>query len=288
VTTSLRRAALPVLAAALAGLLAGCGGGFSSAPATPPDETVHSYVALGDAFTAAPDADAAQGEGGCARSKDNYPALLAHALEVKDAEDVSCIDATTASLTTESKPGKDSSPVPAQLEAVESDTDLVTVGVGLGDRDLLPHSFQICTALPCGDKVPPQTILDDVHAMAASLTSAVRAIQTRAPEAYIVLVGYPKITPDAGSCDALPELDQPGLDAANQLLDEINREIRSAARDTGAGFLDVARISVGHELCSGDPWIAKPEGKKGATDYLPRPAEQSAVADALATLVRNH
>jgi hypothetical protein len=286
VSTVLRRAVAPALVATLALLVSGCGGGFSSAPATPPDEKIHRYVALGDEFTSAQNEE----DGGtCGRSQENYPALLAEELDVKDVEDVSCAGATTASLTTDTKVGKESESVPPQMDAVKDDTDLVTIGVGLGDRDLLPRSFEICTALPCGDKVTPQAILEDLDSMSTSLTSAVRAIQDVAPEAYIVLVGYPKITPDSGPCEALPDLDQPALDAANQLLDQVNREIRSTSRDTGVGYLDVARLSVGHELCSSDPWIEATKEKKGKALRLhPVAAEQSTVAEALATLVRNH
>jgi hypothetical protein len=288
VTRSVRRAAGAVVVLAVAGLVAGCGGGFSSAPASPPDDVVSSYVALGDDFTSAAGADATPGDDGCARSDKNFPSLAAQDLHIKTLHDVSCPGATTASLTTKTDLAKDKS-VPPQLDAVTKGTDLVTLGIGLEDRDLLQHVFQICLAAPCGAKIPPQTILSDVSAMSDSLASAVRAIQDKAPDSYVVLVGYPTITPDAGSCDALPDLEQPSLDAASQVLDEINRELRFTARETGAGYLDVARLSTGHELCSGEPWVEADKGKKGQpTTYHPVAAEQRAVADALVALVKNH
>ena len=283
------RPAGAVLAAVLAGLLAGCGGGFSGGPDSPPDPTVHSYVALGDSFAAAPGVGNGGSGGACKRSDTNYPSLVAADLDIKTFKDVSCAGATTASLTTETTPEGADSAVPAQLDAVDDDADLVTINVGLGDRDVLPHSFEMCLALPCGDKVTPQVILSDVSAMSDALTSAVRAVQDKAPEAYVVLVGYPTITPAAGSCEAMPDVDQASLDAANRVLDEINREVRFAARDTGVGYLDVARLSMGHELCSSDPWVETSKGKKGGRiDYRPVAAEQRAVAKELAALVRNH
>jgi hypothetical protein len=288
-TTSLRGAAGPVLALVLAGVLAGCGGGFSSGPSSPPDETIRSYAALGDTFTAAPDIGETAGDDGCERSDSNYPALLAKKLKVAKVSDVSCVGATTASFTTQVKPAKTKEAVAAQLEAVNGDTDLVTIGMGLLDRDLLTHMFQVCTAVPCKETVTPQTILADVNAMSSSLTAGVRAIQDKAPNAYIVLVGYPKLVPDAGTCDALPDLEQLGLDASNLILDAINREIQSSARETGVGYVDVARLSTGHELCSGSSWIEDRKDKQGkaTTDYRPAEAEQRAVAEAVATLVKN-
>jgi hypothetical protein len=281
------RVASPLLALALTGLLAACGaGGFGSTPPSPDDQRIHRYVALGDTFTAAPGVGTTVGDDGCLRSNENYPALVAHQLDTSKVDDVSCTGATTTSVTTEAKPGKGKSPVPPQLDAVTEDTDLVTIGMGLADRDLVSNMFHVCTAVPCTDKVTPQAILKDVDTMGTALTAAVRAVQDRAPNAYVVVVGYPNITPDTGSCDAIRGLDQTTVDAANYLLDQINREIRSASRDTGAGYLDVARLSAGHELCSGEPWVREDKGKRGH-GFEPVAAEQRAVADALEALVKS-
>jgi hypothetical protein len=282
-----RRAASAALAVVLTTLLTGCGGGFGSAPASSPDRTIEKYAALGDGFTAAPFSGDTADEAS-RRGADNYPALLAEELGVDQLRDVSCTGAATGALTSDFKPGKGKAAVPPQFDALEKDTDLVTMGIGIEDRDLLQHVFQICLALPCGDKVAPQTLLDDVNAMATALTTAVRAVQDRAPDAYIVLVSYPEITPEVGSCRALPKMEHPALDAANRVLDEINREIQSVARGTGADFLDVAQLSAGHDLCSRDPWVVSKSEQGGQPLYHPVAAEQRVVADALAELVRSH
>lgn len=286
-TATLRRAVGPTLVLALVGLLAGCGGGFSSAPASPPDDAIKTYVALGDGFTAAPYVGRTVGDDGCLRSDTNYPALLAKALKIGTLKDVSCTGATTAAVTSEDKPPQRKDAVKPQIDAVTSDADLVTLGLGIEDRDLLRNMFNICTAVPCGDKASPQTILTDVSSMSDTLTSAVRSVQDRAPNAYIVLIGYPTITPESGDCDAIPKLDQVALDSANLVLESINHAIRDAARETGAAFLDVAALSAGHELCSGKPWLSGQKSEKGkSVAYHPLAPEQSAVADALATLVK--
>ncbi|MGY2876038.1 hypothetical protein ACVW00_003228 [Marmoricola sp. URHA0025 HA25] len=276
------------LVVALAGVLAGCGGGFSSAPPSPSGETIRSYVALGDGFTAAPDGGGTAGDEGCQRSDTNYPAQLAEQLHVASFTDVSCVGATTASLTTTTRAASGGDTAPPQLDTVGHDTGLVTIGMGIEDRDLLSHVFEVCMAAPCGSKVQAQTVLDDIGAMGESLTAAVREVQDKASDAYIVLVGYPRISPDEASCDALPRLDPTALEVANRLLEEINREIRVAARATGAGFLDVARLSTGHELCSADPWVETTGARSAPLEVRPVAAEQTAVAKALAALARNH
>lgn len=284
--TAPARVARPLLGIALACLVAACGaGGFGSSQPEQGTQPLRSYVALGDGFTAAPDTGTTARDDGCRRSDANYPALLAHDLGITDVHDVSCVGATTSSVTTETRPGKGRPAVPAQLDAVSKDTDLVTISLGLEDRDLVANIYDVCTAVPCTTKIAPQAILKDIDTMGTALTAAVRAVQDKAPDAYIVVLDYPNLTPDSGSCDEIRGLDQTTIDAANYLLDQIDREIRSTARDTGIGYLDVARLSSGHELCSDEPWVVAGKGRHGG--YQPVAAEQRAVADALRALVKN-
>jgi hypothetical protein len=285
---SVRRPARLVVGVALTGLLTACGaGGFGSDHSQPTDEDVSSYVALGDDFTAAPDTGKTVGDDGCERSDANYPALVAKDLGIDKVKDVSCTGATTKDLTEASRPARGKPKVPAQLDAVDRDTDLVTIGMGLLDRGLLAHAFQICTALPCGNKQTPQTALTNVTAAIDALTSAVRAIQDKAPDSYIVVVGYPKVTPTSGSCDALPKVEQITLDTANLLFEEVNRQIRSTARQTGAAYADISELSTGHELCSDESWIRGGPDGSGSVDYHPDAAEQRAVAKAVAELAKS-
>ena len=283
------RAAGLLTALSLAVLLTACGrGGFGSEPPPTPDRPIRSYVALGDTFTAAPGVGTTTDADGCKRSDANYPALLAQSLGLDRVEDVSCAGATTTSLTDRVRPARHAPEVPPQLDAVDRDTDLVTIGIGLADRDLLANAFRVCAAVPCGDKVTAETVLGAVDEAFRALAAAVREVQDRAPDAYVVLVGYPQITPDSGSCDALPKVDDVHLRAANLLLENVDHQIRSVARQTGAAYADVTTPSLGHELCSDDPWVTGgPVGRHGALSYRPVAAEQAAVADIIAELVKS-
>ena len=149
-TVPLRGGAGLLLCTTLTFLLAACGGGFggSGSPDTP-DRTIHSYVALGDGFTAAPYTGDTEHDDGCLRSAVNYPALVAEELGVIKVHDVSCTGATTKALTTKVRPARGNRSVPAQLDAVDKDTDLVSIGIGIEDHDLLAHMFEVCLARPC-------------------------------------------------------------------------------------------------------------------------------------------
>ena len=287
----LRQAGGLLLLVTLAGALAACGGGFSSAAPPPPDQTIHSYVALGDGFTAAPYAGDTVGDDGCLRSKSNYPALVAAELGIDDAKDVSCTRATTEALTATFKPGKGKKAVAPQFDAIDKDTDLVTIGIGIEDTDLLGKMFKVCLAQPCAPGTSQATeVLETVDRVAESFTGSLRAIQAKAPNVYIVVVGYPQLTPPPDSaCDAFPT--QPtlpdGTDPVTYLIDDLNTKLRSAGRQTGSGSGVVVARSADHELCSAEPWVHDMHAKPGkAIAYHPLAAEPRAVADEVVTQVR--
>jgi hypothetical protein len=284
VTASLRQATGLLVVAVFVG---GCGGGFGSEQPAAPDTKINSYVALGDGFTAAPYAGSTHDAGGCLRSAGNYPALVAQDLGIHDATDVSCTGASTRALTSRTTPADSTSKVDPQLDAVTKDTDVVTVGFGIEDRDLLHRMFELCSALPCGTKVLPQTAVTDATAVGTALTDALRAIQARAPKADILVVGYPKIAPSEGRCANLPRLTQPELDGTNYVLDLLNRQVQSAARQTGSTYVDVAALSANHELCSADPWVTGKRDKPGTSvAFHPVAAEQRAVAKQIELLLK--
>lgn len=288
-TGQLRRAAGLLTVALLAGALAACGGGFSAAPAPAPQSTIASYVALGDGYTAAPYAGKPAGDDGCLRSAQNYPALAAEKLGIQDVRDVSCTHATTDALTGKFKAAKDRAAQKPQLDAVQPGTGLVSIGAGIEDHGLLNAMFHICLVRPCAPGTVFYTeVLGSVDKAAAAVTAAIRSVQAKAPEAYIVVVGYPRLTPppEAG-CQQFPaQAPQADRDVVNYVLDDLNGKLQSAARQTGSAYVDVAALSEGHELCSSDPWVHTMKDKPGkAVAYHPLEAEQQAVAAELVSLV---
>lgn len=286
-----RQAAGLLLTLVLAGALAACGGGgFSSAPPTPPDTSIRSYVALGDGFTAAPYAGQGAGDDGCLRSAENYPALAAKTMGLTEVKDVSCTHATTNALTATFKAVKGKPALPPQLDAVDKDTDLVSIGAGIEDHDLLHEMFGICLVQPCRPGTTFYTqVLDEVNQAGDALTQAIRAIQAKAPQAYIVVVGYPRLTPppESGCKDFPPQPAGADRDVVNYILDQLNEKVRSAALQTGSGYVDVAKLSDGHQLCSAEPWVHGMNDQPGkAVAYHPLEAEQRAVADQLVAQVK--
>jgi len=248
-------------------LLAGCSGGSpaagrsSGAPSAATSgggSAVPAYVALGDSYTSAPYVNLTDVANGCLRSDHNYPSLVAKALRVRHFSDVSCAGATTADLTGRQVtfPERDLS-VPPQLRAVRPGTDLVTVGIGgndFGISSLLLSSCPTARASCLPASAGPR-IRREIAALRPRLVASLRLVRRRAPRATVLLVGYPKIAPDHGSCPELPPLAPAALGLLNRLNRSLNDAMRAAAREAGVGFVDVYRASVGHDICARVPWV---------------------------------
>jgi len=169
------------------------------------------YVALGDSYTAAPLVPPTDVSTICLRSGVNYPALVAEAMPGTELTDVSCSGAQTANVTAPQS-GQQGSTVPPQIRAVRRGTDLVTIGLGGNDEHLFGRVLGQCTQLapddptgsPCRDSFPDGDLQAAFLRIHGNVAGVVRAVQDRAPDARVLVVGYPHIVPASGTCDLLP------------------------------------------------------------------------------------
>lgn len=288
------------------GLLAACSG----APAAPPADRVPDgsrsgqreaaptpapvrYVALGDSFTSGPFVPVTDLASGCLRSSGNYPSLLARRLRAASFVDVSCAGAGTADLTGGQRTLVDAR-VPPQLDAVEADTTLVTVGVGGNDAGLFARLTGAClgaaprdrAGAPCRAAVAE---LERERALASTGRDVMRvllAVRRRAPDARVVLVGYPRIAPRAGGCPG--RLPHTGSDLA--LVDDVQRALNDALRRAAdrarSDFLDMYAASRGHDVCARAPYVQGVRTDRSRALALhPLPRGMRAVAAELAGLL---
>lgn len=281
------RAAGLAVAAALTLLLSGCGaGGFGGKEPTNPSAAITSYVALGDGFAAAPYVGRTTSTDGCLRSELNYPQQVATALRITDFKDASCVGATTKAITDAYRPPGAKRDVTAQLDAVTRDTGLVTISVGLSNGNLLNSLFRICVATPCGTQVPAKDLVDILKQISTDLPATIRAVVAKAPQAYVVVVGYPELMPFDNGCKTLPRMNDDQWRYANLAWQQFTAAVSSSARQAGAAFIDVQRLSEAHPPCSKEPWVNGGTAVKGkSVAYHPKPAEQQAVADAVVAQV---
>jgi hypothetical protein len=249
-----RRLAACVLAALVCSLL----GAPSAQAATSPLR----YVALGDSYSAAsgvlpPDPAAPPS---CLRSTSNYPHVIAAATGAQ-LTDVTCGAAETGDFFTSQSPG-----VAPQLDAVGEDTQLVTMTIGGNDSGVFINSIVACGAAglstlgqgsPCKDRYG-SSFEDTIRSTTyPSLVKALRAVRAAAPQGEVAILGYPWIMPATGGCFDRMTVAEGDVPYLRHLQATLNDAVRRAAAVTGSTYVNMSRVSDGHDACAplGVRWI---------------------------------
>lgn len=229
---------------------------------------------------------------GCLRSTANYPTLTARKLGGAELDDRSCRAARVRDLTASQFPG-----VPPQLEALGPGVDLVTIGMGGNDEKAFARLTRRCpvlrssdpTGAPCRADMSrngPDVLLAALGRTRDRLTAALREVHRRAPDAEVLVVGYPHIVDADNVCDKLP-LARGDYAYAEKINLALTEALRVAAQRTGSTYVDVWTASEGHDICSDDPWVnGSVTDQRKAAAYHPFAAEQAAVADLVVEALR--
>lgn len=240
------------------------------------------YVAMGSSFAAGPGitpymADAPQR---CGRSTRNYAHQLAErrGLELVD---VSCSGATTAAIL---EPWNE---LPAQIDAVDGDTTLVTVTIGGNDVFYIGNLMSIsCQELVARGDMPtrqcrsPQTATEaDYARLEDGLRRIAAGVKQRAPKATLVFLDYPAVLPSRGTCAATPVPDE-AADTARAATARVEALTAQVAQEAGAKLVKVSSLSHGHDACAAEPWTTGFPAT-GGVPYHPNLAGMTAQAAAL-------
>jgi len=219
------------------------------------------YVAMGDSYSSAsgvlpPDPTGVS----CTRSLVNYPHDIA-ATTGAQLTDVTCGAAQTKDYFTSQQPG-----VAPQLDAMQADTQLVTMTIGGNDSNVFIDSIVECGAAglstagqghPCEDRYG-SSFEDTIRTTTyPALVKALQAVRAKAPHAKVAILGYPWILPPTVGCFdkmTVAEGDVPYLRSEQATL---NDAVRRAAAATGATYVDMSTVSEGHDACQpiGTRWI---------------------------------
>lgn len=283
----LRRACAILLIIVGCGVAAPASATDPTAPAAPPAAPAGAidYVALGDSYSAGPLIPTARRDpDGCLRSTNNYPAYLAGYLGVTTYRDVTCSGARTSDF--EEPQSLIVGPAAApQLDALSADTDLVTVGIGGNDFGLFGGMITTCKQVrdrdpqghPCQDAFTVRrhghrvdTKLRDARRIQRRVGHELRLVHHAAPHARVVVLGYPRLLPTAGTCDAVP-FATGDYAWGRRVEHRLNRSIRDAAAHHHATYVDLYPAFRGHDACGGDQaWINGSQVQIGrALDFHP-------------------
>ncbi|MFD9287178.1 SGNH/GDSL hydrolase family protein [Streptomyces sp. NPDC060030] len=211
--------------------------------APPASAAGENYVALGDSYSSGVGAGSYTSESGdCKRSTNAYPYLWKNANAPSSFAFVACSGATTSSVSS------------GQLGALSSSTSLVSVTAGgndVGFADVM-QTCVLQSEAACVSRV--NTAVSAVqNTLPGKLDSLYSGIRSRAPQAHVVVLGYPRFYQLSGSCIA--GLTETERGAINNASDVLNGVLAKRAADAGFTYSSVVDEFTGHELCSGDAWI---------------------------------
>ncbi|MGW4248435.1 SGNH/GDSL hydrolase family protein [Nocardia sp. NPDC004722] len=260
---------LCVTAVALAASVTAAGGaGADPAPAG------KELVVLGDSFSAN-EWDHFTGRDDCnLHGRTAWPVQLAKLMGVYGTDRVDDPSCPGASI--DSGPGWTMAQQAQRADkegAFGPDTKLVTLQFGLNDKwgksdQTLWNSLQGCVfnlADGCDPDAVDQGRMTDFNGvsgalMAKRMSNVVTYIKYYAPNARIVLVGYPELFAPGSSTVCLDILGvapfvNPRGRAVVEYLDRIQQAQGEAAQLLGIDFLDARALTTGHGLCSSQPWL---------------------------------
>ncbi|HZN18587.1 MAG TPA: SGNH/GDSL hydrolase family protein [Micromonosporaceae bacterium] len=250
------------------------------------------YVALGDSFTSGP-LIPTQVDLNCVRSNRNYPSLLAAAIQPASFTDASCGGATTGDILNPST-GQLGLPVPAQINAVDATTTLVTIEIGGNDigfsgiiSNCAEASLDSPFGSPCKDRYTAggtDQLQARIAATVPKVASVLQAVRARAPSAQVVVLGYIAILPDSGyGCWPVVPIaygDVPYLRAIHKSL---NSMLATTAAANGARYVNVYTPSIGHDTCKSSSvrWVEGLFPQSSAAPFHPNAAGEQGMATTL-------
>lgn len=212
--------------------------------AVAPAQAASSYVALGDSYASGTGTRSYIADGtSCLRSTKAYPSLIAaakgYALNFR-----ACSGAKIADVTN------------TQLSALTSSTTHVSISIGGNDAgfaDVLTECALPGWASNCNGKIDgAQNYINNV--LPGALSTLYTSIRSKAPNAKVVIVGYPRIF-QGEDCNALTWFSPEEEARLNQMADLINTRTSAAAGAKGFSFANPTSRFIGHAVCDDVEWL---------------------------------
>lgn len=202
------------------------------------------YVALGDSYSAGVGSGNYLGDSGsCKRSTNAYPYLWQSANSPSSFSFVACSGARTGDV------------LNSQVSALSSSTTLVSITIGGNDAGFA-STMQTCvlssessclSSVSAGEAYAQNTL-------PAQLDRVYSTIHAKAPNAHVVVLGYPHLYEIGGSC--IFGIGDTKRSAINEAADVLDGVIAKRAANAGFTFADVRDVFSGHEICGSlDTWL---------------------------------
>ncbi len=247
------------------------------------------YVALGSSFAAGLGLGA-RAPGSpmvCQRSVNGYPQLLARMTGLA-LTDMSCSGATVQHVVRGGQVF-----LGPQIDGIGPDTELVTLTAGgndisyVGDLMAMAQGRRggvaafLVNRFWYGAKPVADRKFDQLQ---ADLVAGLLEIRRRAPKAMVIVVTYPTILPDQGSCSKIG-IDDGQADLMRSVAQRLHEVTVTAGAQAGALVVDMAGLSQGHDACAALPWVNGIAPVHGAP-FHPTLAGAQAAADQIMQILK--
>ncbi|MFB7946060.1 SGNH/GDSL hydrolase family protein [Kitasatospora phosalacinea] len=202
------------------------------------------YVALGDSYSAGVGSGSYTSDSGsCSRSTKAYPYLWKAAHAPTSFAFVACSGAKTDDV------------VANQLSALSSSTTLVSITIGGNDAGFA-STMQTCvlnSESSCLSAVNAAKSYA-TNTLPGKLSSLYGQIKAKAPNAHVVVLGYPHLYKVPGSC--IFGISDTKRTAINGAADTLDTVIAKQVANAGFTFKDVRTAFAEHEICgSSTQWL---------------------------------
>ncbi|GLZ81964.1 lipase 1 [Actinorhabdospora filicis] len=222
---------------ALGGVLALASVLFAAAPA---QAASIDYVALGDSYSSGT-GTGQYIETNCYTSVHAYPYQLATDIGA-NLSFKACSGARTGDVTAN------------QMGTLSAGTDLVTISIGGNDAGFSDVITQC--------NIPFVNCMDDIdnantfiaNSLPGKLDAVYNAISAKAPNAHVIVVGYPKLF-KGNNCSVINGISAAERTALNDTANRLANAIAARASAHGFTFADARTPFTGHAICDSTSWI---------------------------------
>jgi lysophospholipase L1-like esterase len=210
--------------------------------ATPAYAAGARYVALGDSYSSGVGAgDYTSESGSCDRSPNAYSALWASAHSPASYSSVACSGAKTSDVES------------SQLSALNSSTTLASITIGGNDENFssIMEDCNLGSDSTCVSEI--NSAESDARAnLPGKLGTLFGDITSDAPNAHVVVLGYPEFYDLSNDCVGLSQTKRTKIDEGIDVLDGV---LSDAAGSAGFTYGDVRSHFSGHEICDDNRWL---------------------------------
>lgn len=226
------------------GVIAALGAATALTVSAAPAQAANSYVALGDSYSSGTGTRTYINDGtSCQRSVYAYPSLIS-ASKGLTLNFRACSGAKVADVTN------------TQLSALSAATTQVSISVGGNDAgfaDVLTECAKPGWMSDCNGAIDAaQSIINST--LPARLSTLYASIRAKAPNAKVVVVGYPRIF-QGEDCNAFTWFSPAEESRLNQTADLLNSKTSTQASAKGFSFANPTSRFVGHAVCDDVEWL---------------------------------